>query len=90
MVEAAPVRPGRRRWAPLVVFTLVVLALDLFTVLINDEWSLLGALFGNESIVVRLLLITVSGLVLYRWRGIHDAHSVTRSVPPQSHFKGST
>lgn len=37
VVEAAPVRPGRRRWAPLVVFTLVVLALDLFTVLINDE-----------------------------------------------------
>ena len=37
VVAAAPVRAGRRRWTPLVVFTLVVLALDLFTVLINDE-----------------------------------------------------
>ncbi len=91
VVAAAPVRPGRRRWAPLVVFTLVVLALDLFTVLINDEWSLLGALFGNESIVVRLLLITVSGLVLYRWRGVRDTHSlvlVLLLIPTIYQFRG--
>ena len=91
VVEAAPVHPGRRRWALLVVFTLVVLALDLFTVLINDEWSLLGALFGNESIVVRLLLITVSGLVLYRWRGVHDTHSVVLFlllIPTIYQFRG--
>ena len=53
--------------------------------------SLLGALFGNESIVVRLLLITVSGLVLYRWRGVHDTHSVVLFlllIPTIYQFRG--
>ena len=51
----------------------------------------MGALFGHESIVVRLLLITVSGLVLYRWRGVHDTHSVVLFlllIPTIYQFRG--
>ena len=64
VVEAAPVRSRRSRWATLAFVTLGVLALDLFTVLVNDEWSLLGVIFGIENVGVRLLLITVLGLGL--------------------------
>ena len=64
-VEGTSARAKRRsRWAPLVPLALAVLAFDLFTVLVNDEWSLLGIVFGN-GLGPRLLLVTGLGLVLY-------------------------
>jgi len=91
VVEEAPARSGRRRWAPLVPVTLAVLSLDLFTVLINDEWSLLGTLFGNASIGVRLLFITGLGLLLYRRRGVRDMHTLVLFlllIPTIYQFRG--
>ena len=88
VVEAAPVRSLRSRWAAL---TLGVLALDLFTVLVNDEWSLLGVIFGIENIGVRLLLITVLGLGLYRWRGFRDKYTLVLFlilIPTIYQFRG--
>ncbi|TDI45057.1 MAG: hypothetical protein E2P02_08225 [Acidobacteria bacterium] len=75
VIEEAPATWRRRIGAALIVTALAVASLDLFTVLINDEWSLLGALFG-EGIGVRLLLITGLGLLIYWRRGVRDTHTL--------------
>ena len=73
------------------VSALVTLTLDLFTALINDSWTPLGFLFGNESVGPRLLLIAALGVWWYRRQETRDSQTlvlVLLLVPTVYHFNG--